>query len=107
MGTCASALPEAGTAGLFGGELVAPGGYCSQVCVEDIDCGAGGVCVGAGFGGGNCFKRCTGAGDCRAGYLCEERGGGGGGMPDAGAMEPALSVCAPEPPPDEDGGVAP
>jgi hypothetical protein len=64
------------------------------------------VCVGAGFGVGTCFKRCNAPGDCREGYVCEDRGGGGGAMPDAGMSEPTLDVCAPEPPPDEDAGVA-
>jgi hypothetical protein len=98
MGSCVTSLPAAGGGGgaAFGGGGAtsdpAPGGYCSNQCAEDADCGAGGVCVGAsmgGFGGtqvGTCFKRCTTSDNCRGadGYGCELRGaaglfGGGGG----------------------------
>ena len=99
-GTCVTELPEAGFGGLIGANLPAPGGYCSQRCIEDVDCGAGGVCVGGPLAG-TCFARCTGT-DCRTGYVCEDRAI----MsidPDAGPPDP-LTVCAPIPS-DEDAGL--
>lgn len=65
------------------GDRVLPEGYCSQACVEAIDCGAGGVCA-----GGYCYKTCSAEGDCRQGYECQSFGGGGM-MGGAGQM-----VCA-------------
>jgi hypothetical protein len=97
MGTCASELPVAGVAGLLGQSRAAPGGYCSQSCLEEIDCGAGGVCV-----GGTCFAPCTEEAACRDGYLCEERATGQND-PDAGMV--SIGVCAPEMLADDDAGM--
>lgn len=52
----------------------APGGYCSQSCSMDGDCGADGACV-SGLGTaplsiGTCFARCVPADGCREGYAC-------------------------------------
>jgi len=106
-GTCQTALPVSGFGGAFGQTVPAPGGYCSQPCEEQSDCGAGGVCSGSALGGGYCFEPCAAMTECRDGYLCEERGGGGNpggaadaGMPDGGTT--ANTVCTPEPPPDEE-----
>jgi hypothetical protein len=109
-GTCAMSLPPAGGgAGAFGGggatTDTAPGGYCSNQCAEDADCGAGGVCVGAAMAGltpavpGTCFKRCTTSDECRVvdGYGCELRGGaaaffgGGGGATRSNVCVPIVS----------------
>jgi hypothetical protein len=93
------------------GDRTLPGGYCSAGCVEDIDCGAGAVCVGS-FGGagmGYCYKSCAAASDCREGYACQEppRLGGGmgqmGGM--AGMMSAAQKVCGLPPASDQDAGM--
>jgi hypothetical protein len=97
MGTCRSALPETGLEGLAGATRAAPGGYCSQSCLEDLDCGAGGICV-----VGTCFAPCSVPTDCRDGYTCEERASGAVD-PDAGLL--SVSVCAPEPSDDNDGGM--
>jgi hypothetical protein len=92
------------------GRSNAPGGYCTQRCVDTSDCGSGGTCVG-GLGGtgtasGTCYKNCTGASDCRDGYTCAARGVGGGR-----SMQGTMT-CGPTPPPrpmmmpmDEDAGV--
>lgn len=102
MDTCADRLPQAGLPGVLGQSTPAPGGYCSQSCLEDIDCGAGGACVGGALGG-TCFAPCTTGADCRTGYLCEDRAMMTMMGPDAGAPEPLL-ICAPEPVDAEDGG---
>jgi len=67
------------------GNRVLPEGYCTQACVEQIDCGAGGVCR-----GGYCYKGCTAAADCRTGYECQAPTGGGMMMMDGNAE----MVCA-------------
>jgi hypothetical protein len=97
MGTCASELPIAGVAGILGQTLAAPGGYCSQSCLEQIDCGAGGVCV-----TGACFASCSAQTDCRDGYLCEERMSA---QADPDAATPSVSVCAPEALDENDAGL--
>lgn len=54
-----------------------PGGYCTGRCVEDVECGAGGVCS-PGFLGavGVCYLGCKQDGDCgRDGYRCREVAG--------------------------------
>ena len=109
MGSCATELPGEGFAAFFQ-RWPAEGGYCSLSCMEDSDCGAGGVCLG--FGAGTCFATCTTMTDCRDGYTCSDRGAmmgmNGGGMGrDGGMAMPAPTVCSPNPPPmmmDEDGG---
>jgi hypothetical protein len=82
-----------------------PGGYCTQTCVDNSDCGAGGVCTGpyAAFGMGSCYKTCSAASDCRDGYTCRALQQGGMGM----AATTAPTVCALPPamrPTDRDAG---
>lgn len=86
--SCALMLPAAG-----GGEVAAPGGYCTIACEIDLDCGAGGVCVVTRVGG-RCFDPCAMASECREGYVCGERGG----------MAMPSIVCTPFEPP-ADGGM--
>lgn len=100
-GSCASEIPRPGIEGLLGEADAAPGGYCTQGCLEDIDCGAGGTCVGGGLGAGICLASCNGGG-CRAGYVCEDRAIMSFD-PDAGPPDP-LTVCVPDAG-DEDGGI--
>jgi hypothetical protein len=108
-GTCLTELPASGFAGILGQTMPAPGGYCSQACAEQSDCGAGGVCAGGVLGGGYCFKPCASDSDCREGYLCEDRsigGPGGAGAADGGAATDGgtgapTTVCAPADVPDE------
>jgi hypothetical protein len=76
----------------------APGGYCSQKCAVNADCGKGGVCV-SGVGiitlvAGICVKGCTPLEGCRAGYTCRSLGGQSGDT---------SGVCTPDPP-SSDGG---
>ena len=69
MGSCAAMLPAIG-----GGEVAAPGGYCTIECANDTDCGLEGRCV-ATRAGTYCFDPCATETDCREGYTCGERGG--------------------------------
>ncbi|MET0391460.1 MAG: hypothetical protein ABW321_36130, partial [Polyangiales bacterium] len=67
-GACRRELP-------FGGlvtDAVTParGGYCTQPCALDRECGAGAQCVQHGTLGGLCFASCSAAAPCRAGYAC-------------------------------------
>lgn len=70
--SCARMLPY----GSWGGNDVveAPGGYCTQPCMLDSECGQGARCISSGAMGGMCLSRCTGAGDCRQGYTCSLHG---------------------------------
>lgn len=79
MGACALMLPASG-----GGEIAAPGGYCTTTCEIDADCGAGGVCVTT-RGGVRCMKPCANETECREGYVCGERG----------FADPPAIVCTP------------
>ncbi len=86
-GSCATELPGSGIAGVLN-PVAAPGGYCSQACMEASDCGEGGVCV-----TGTCYRACMDMGDCRDGYFCDMRGG---------TFGTAVSmVCAPGTAPDD------
>jgi hypothetical protein len=51
--------------------IAAPGGYCTQPCSLDSECGAGGVCISRGSKGGMCLKACHEKAECREGYGCE------------------------------------
>jgi hypothetical protein len=90
-----------------------PGGYCSQRCVDNVDCGAGGVCVGGlgAFGGavavGTCYKSCSANADCRDGYSCGNPGAAGiPGMAMAGATTAQVKACfVPPPAAGQDAGV--
>lgn len=84
MGACATMLPAAG-----GGEIAAPGGYCTATCEIDADCGAGGLCVST-REGGRCMKPCAMETECREGFVCGPRG--------FGDMPP--TVCTPFEPTD-------
>lgn len=48
----------------------APGGYCTQWCSLDSECGELAQCISAGVTGGLCMARCREDGDCREGYMC-------------------------------------
>lgn len=50
--------------------VAAPGGYCSQECSLDRQCGAGGQCISRGIEGGLCLANCNEPSDCREGYTC-------------------------------------
>lgn len=52
----------------------APGGYCTQECSVDAECGASGQCISRGAQGGMCLRRCELPSDCRAGYSCIPHG---------------------------------
>ena len=48
-----------------------PGGYCSQFCAGDAECGPQGACLNMGAEGVNlCFQTCDPANPCRDGYTC-------------------------------------
>jgi hypothetical protein len=47
-----------------------PGGYCTQRCALDIECGAGAQCINYGSSGGLCFATCSPDKPCREGYVC-------------------------------------
>ena len=66
-GTCASQVTGAAFS-----PVATPGGYCTNVCDSDVDCGSGGACVGAlaGILQGQCFAACAQDSDCREQYLC-------------------------------------
>jgi hypothetical protein len=85
--TCASKL----------GQLVTPGGYCSQACAIDGDCGAGGKCINGisipTVTSGLCFRACEELADCRTDYDCKSLSGTSGGP----------GVCVPNP--ESDGGL--
>jgi hypothetical protein len=67
--SCAKMLP---IVGLATNELSdVPGGYCTQRCALDIECGAGAQCINYGTSGGLCFATCSAAKPCRDGYVCE------------------------------------
>jgi hypothetical protein len=67
--TCATRLPYASLLG-DGGDVTAPGGYCTQPCSLDAECGAGAQCISHGLEGGMCLATCTTNDDCRTGYTC-------------------------------------
>jgi hypothetical protein len=48
----------------------APGGYCTQRCALDDECGAGAECVNTNTRGGLCMASCSNATPCRDGYTC-------------------------------------
>jgi hypothetical protein len=78
-------------AATFGGNA-APGGYCTQHCAIDGDCGAGGICV-SGVDivtllAGICVKSCTPPSGCRDGYTCLSPGG---------QVGDERGVCSPNP----------
>jgi hypothetical protein len=49
----------------------APGGYCTQPCALDEECGAGAECVNVNTRGGLCFANCSDNAPCRDGYTCQ------------------------------------
>jgi hypothetical protein len=55
-------------------EVEAPGGYCTQACSLDAECGAHAQCIAAGSRGGMCLGRCDVDADCREGYRCISHG---------------------------------
>jgi hypothetical protein len=67
--SCAKALPFYGS--FTTNELRdAPGGYCTQECALDIECGEGALCISYGTKGGLCFASCDQDNPCRDGYAC-------------------------------------
>jgi hypothetical protein len=74
-GECATKLGEVvpGTGG-----TTAPGGYCTATCIEDANCGGGGICVvGLTGGTGKCYQGCTKDECTRDGYGCVDVGSKG------------------------------
>jgi hypothetical protein len=66
--TCAKQLPFGG---LATNELIdVPGGYCTQHCSLDRECGEGAQCINYGTSGGLCLATCTSDTTCRVGYAC-------------------------------------
>jgi hypothetical protein len=55
-------------------DVEAPGGYCTQACSLDAECGAHAQCIAAGSRGGMCLGRCDVDADCRDGYRCISHG---------------------------------
>jgi hypothetical protein len=71
----------------------APGGYCSQHCAVDADCGRQGICV-SGVDivtllAGICLRSCVPPDGCREGYTCRSSGG---------RVGDEQGVCTPDPP---------
>jgi hypothetical protein len=54
--------------------VAAAGGYCTQRCMYDADCGAQAQCIAAGVMGGYCLGSCSQQSDCRTGYSCVAHG---------------------------------
>jgi hypothetical protein len=53
------------------GEIApAPGGYCTQPCALDEECGAGAQCINVNVRGGLCMASGSDAEPCRDGYIC-------------------------------------
>jgi hypothetical protein len=61
------------------GAVAAPGGYCSQSCAIDEDCGAGGRCINGlslvTLPTGLCYQGCVVPERCRPGYECRSLSG--------------------------------
>jgi len=73
--TCAKQQPYVGAAT---NEMVdVPGGYCTQRCALDKECGEGAQCINHGTLGGLCLASCTGDATRRAGYACFAHGRNG------------------------------
>ncbi|WP_206079475.1 hypothetical protein [Polyangium spumosum] len=54
-----------------------PGGYCSEYCNFQDDCGPGSICVSWFFfpsGAGTCMRTCQSDAQCRPGYSCYDNG---------------------------------
>lgn len=85
--SCEKRLPYVG---LVTNELVdVPGGYCTQHCSLDRECGKGAQCINYGTSGGLCLATCTSDATCRAGYAC---------FPHSRASDTTAAVCvAPSP----------
>jgi hypothetical protein len=52
-----------------------PGGYCTEWCSTDAECGPQGICKSWLWSQGQCFKKCAGIADCRPGYQCGDNFG--------------------------------
>lgn len=79
---CASDMDCGGGAGTCSATLAghdAPGGYCTQPCSIDGDCGDGGVCINGimvpTLPTGVCYSACASPADCRAGFECRPLSG--------------------------------
>jgi hypothetical protein len=73
-----------------------PGGYCTQLCVDKSDCGAGAVCSPnfAVITMGTCFQACEAQNDCRDGYICRTLTESALGLKDKMATSNLARVCA-------------
>ena len=93
-GACMQSLPFLNFSN--GEAYPAPGGYCTQPCSFDADCGAGAQCVSHSTHGALCFASCSEAQPCRTGYTCLAHLRDG---------DPSAEVCAPPMPGDADAGL--
>jgi hypothetical protein len=52
------------------------GGYCSQFCQSQADCGPNGLCTDSVFNSdtSQCYQRCNSNSECRTGYSCQDPG---------------------------------
>ncbi len=106
-GFCADSVGEVSAFGQTLPGRDAPGGYCSGSCLEDSECGKGGVCVApVPNQPGRCYLECGSActrDDYHCGALFEFGGGGGGGFAGGGGFENP-NLCVPKPPVEPDAG---
>ena len=65
---CATQMPYGGFS--IPEVAAAPGGYCTQACALDEECGAGAQCINVNVRGGLCMASCSDAAPCRDGYVC-------------------------------------
>jgi hypothetical protein len=69
----------------------AQGGYCTQSCALDDDCGAGGTCISGVdivvLSTGSCVQSCVPPNGCREGYVCRSL---------SGATNDTHGVCVPD-----------
>jgi hypothetical protein len=108
LGSCATDLLADGVFGITRERWPARGGYCTLMCEENSDCGAGGVCLMQMFDsiGADtiCYARCSSQDDCRDGYSCRPREDATTTWNEAsGRGQPSPKVCTPDQP-DEDAG---
>lgn len=75
IGTACSEDSQCGTGTCVPASQGFPGGYCTQICTTDADCGGAGSCVpniamSATGSISICLAGCTEASQCRSGYVC-------------------------------------
>jgi hypothetical protein len=54
------------------GDVIIEDAFCTVACGDDLDCPAGGICLGAASGPPLCYQRCVDDLDCPAGFACIE-----------------------------------